>query len=84
MGGVARRADLRGDIAPARGRLEREGGVAAGELVEPASNLCPVGRPDLPAGALARLGVDPVEGDLCTVHVQTHYDPHGTSSSSAA
>src|SRR6266545_7832041 len=76
MRGVAGPLDLLGHEAPAGRPLERELGLAAGELSQPRTQLGARRRRDPAAPQLTRLLVERLVGDLVSMHIQRHYDPH--------
>src|SRR6266540_3699114 len=76
MRGVAGPLDLLGHEAPASRPLERELGLAAGELSQPRTQLGARRRRDPAAPQLTRLLVERLVGDLVSMHIQRHYDPH--------
>jgi hypothetical protein len=82
---VGRLGQMRGDpgqlelldhVPPAGAALQRERGRLAGELLQPTPQVLPAGRGELALPLLAGVDVDPVVGDLPSVHVQPAYDAH--------
>jgi hypothetical protein len=68
---------LPGDIPPPGAPLHRERDIiAAGEPRQPAAQVRPVRRADLPAAHLPGHGVEVVESDLLPVDIQPAYDRH--------
>src|SRR5207253_1478883 len=76
MGAVAAPLDLLDHEPPAGRALERERSLTAGELAQPRTHVGPRGRRDPAAPHLTRLAVERLVGDLPSMHIQRHYDPH--------
>jgi hypothetical protein len=71
----ARRRQLLADEQPAGAGLERDLDLLPGKALAPGAHGGTV-RVDPAAAELARLGVQSVEGDLGSVHVESGYDRH--------
>jgi len=77
VGDVAGSPQLLDHEAPARGRLKRRLHLHAVELPKEAADAHAVGRANAAARDLARVGVQPLGGDLASVLVESHhYDYH--------
>src|SRR5207247_5510744 len=76
MGAVAGPRDLLHHEPPAGRAFERKLGLPAGELRQPRTHIGPRGRRDPTTPHLTRIAVERLVGDLLSMHIQRHYDPH--------
>jgi hypothetical protein len=75
VGSRARLGKRLTDKQPARASLDRDLDPLVGEALDPGTDSAR-GRLAPSAGELARLGVERVEGDLGSVHVESGYERH--------
>jgi hypothetical protein len=76
MGPLAGTLDLLDHEPPAGRPLDRKLGLTARELSQPGTHLGQRRRRDPAAAQLTGPAVKRLEGDLISMHIQRHYDPH--------